>query len=642
MNGMMMRPRLLAKLTLLALGVSLVPLSIVGYSSYRIGQAAVRAAVDESELQIGRQVAQHVSSELGHLLQTLRTDAQALELTRAGSVAPTPEGIAKFLQLVYHHSEAFVAVGLFDESARPVGEPAYLDHPEKYSALRGHEPTHAAEVAALAQMAPIADALAHGAAVGPVFAGAVTQVPHVVLAVAFKQTASGETRVLAAEATLRDLIAHVEGLATADTEVKLLDGHTRLLGQGRASRHGGAFSPQELPVRAEGAAPSSEAVGEYRAHGRAVIGAFVPAAPYPLGVLVEKTLSSALRPVNRIGAATLLWVAVSAAVGIFVARLMARRLAGRVAELAAGSRQIAAGNLDVSLAVRSRDELGDLAAAFNGMAVSLDGARREILKQKDEISSWNQTLEKRVTEKTEELRQAQDLLLRSRSLTALGGLGSGVAHEINNPLAGILGLAQLLLADLPGIHPARAMVKDIEQQALRIRGIVSNLLRFAQRQAGEGFAPVDLRRTLDDAIELCGPSKLEGAGIQIVRRMPAAAIVRGSAPQLQEAFMQLLQNAAKAMPEGGTLSVELDPTGAGLVRVAVKDTGRGIRAQDVERIFDPFFTTKDDWSGVGLGLSLVHKTIEEHGGTIRVESEVGRGTTFWMTFPADRGGAHLT
>jgi len=97
-----MRPRLLAKLTLLALGVSLVPLSIVGYSSYRIGQGAVRAAVDESELQIGRQVAQHVSSELGHLLQTLRADAQALDLTRAGSVAPSAEGIAKFLQLVYH------------------------------------------------------------------------------------------------------------------------------------------------------------------------------------------------------------------------------------------------------------------------------------------------------------------------------------------------------------------------------------------------------------------------------------------------------------------------------------------------------------------------------------------------------------
>ena len=640
---MIIRPRLLGKLTLLALGVSLVPLAIAGYSSYRIGQAAVRAAVDESELQIARQVAQHVSTELDHLLETLRVDARILDLTRAGAEAPTAEGTAKFLQLVYHQSDAFTAVALYDEHARPVGEPAYLDSPERYPSLRGHEAMHAAEVSALAQMAPVADALAHGSAVGPVFAGGVTKSPHVVLAVAFTQTLGGAARVLAAEATLRGIIGHVEGLATSDTEVKLLDNHSRLLAVGRVERLGGPFAPQETPNGAEGALPPAETVGEYRTRRGPVIGAFVPAAPYPLGVVVEKTLAAALLPVSRIGAATLLWVAVSAVVGIFVARFLAQRLAGRVAELADGSRQIAAGNLGVTLAVRSRDELGELAVAFNTMTVSLDAARREILEQKDEISDWNHSLEKRVTEKTEELRQAQELLLRSRSLTALGGLGSGVAHEINNPLAGILGLAQLLLADLPGMHPARPMVKDIEQQAQRIRSIVSNLLRFAQRQAGEGLAPVDVRRIVTDAVELCGPAMLEEKGIAVACKVPPAAVlVRGSSPQLQEAFMQLIQNAAKAMPQGGTLTIELDRPDPALVRVAIADTGRGIRPQDLDRVFDPFFTTKDDWSGVGLGLSLVHKIIEEHGGTIRVESEIGRGTRFAMTFPADRGGAHLT
>jgi two-component system NtrC family sensor kinase len=641
----MIRPRLLGKLTLLALGVSLIPLSIVGYFSYRIGQAAVRAAVDDSQLQLGRQVAQHVSTELDHLLETLRTDARVLDLTRAGNQAPTAEGIAKFLQLVYHQSDAFAAVGLYDDHARAIGEPAYLDNPEKYPSLRGHEPMHAAEVSSLAQMAPVAEALARGAAVGPVFRAGAAQspVPHAVLAVAFTSSMGGDRRVLAAEVTLRPLIAHVEALSSDDTEVKLLDGHAHLLGGQRAAALGGPFSPQATPGGTEQALPTSESVGEYRSRSGPVIGAFVPAAPYPLGVVVEKTIAAALLPVRKIGAATLLWVAVSAVVGIFVARIFARRLADRVADLAGGSREIAAGNLDVTLAIRAQDELGDLAGAFNTMARSLGAARDEIVKQKDEIVGWNQTLEKRVTEKTEELRAAQDLLLRSRSLTALGGLGSGVAHEINNPLAGILGLAQLLLADLPGIHPARAMVKDIEQQAQRIRGIVSNLLRFAQRQAGEGFQPVELRRILNDAIELCGPTLLEDAGIQVIRRMaPTPATVRGSAPQLQETFMQLLQNAAKAMPGGGTLTIELAVPDAALVRVAVTDTGRGIKAQDLARIFDPFFTTKDDWSGVGLGLSLVHKTIEEHGGTIQVESEVGRGTTFWMTFPADRGGAHLT
>lgn len=641
----MIRPRLLGKLTLLALGVSLIPLSIVGYFSYRIGQAAVRGAVDESQLQLGRQVAQHVSTELGHLLETLRIDARVLDLTRAGDQAPTAEGIAKFLQLVYHQSDAFAAVGLYDDHARPIGEPAYLDTPERYPSLKRHEPMHAAEVSSLAQMAPIAEALARGAAVGPVFPGGPPQAaaPHVVLAVAFTARTGGEQRVLAAEVALRSLIAHVETLSTEDTEVKLLDGHARLLGGRRAAGLGGPFSPQAVPGGTQEALPAFESVGEYRSRNGPVIGAFVPATPYPLGVVVEKTIAAALLPVRKIGAATLLWVAVSALVGIFVARIFARRLADRVAELAGGSREIAAGNLDVKLAIRAQDELGELAGAFNSMASSLGAARDEILKQKDEIVDWNQTLEKRVIEKTEALRAAQDLLLRSRSLTALGGLGSGVAHEINNPLAGILGLAQLLLADLPGIHPARAMVKDIEQQAQRIRGIVSNLLRFAQRQAGEDFQPVELRRVLDDAIELCGPSMLGGAGIQVVRRMAlASSIVRGSAPQLQEAFIQLVQNAAKAMTGGGTLTVELTLPDAALVRVAITDTGRGIKPQDLAHIFDPFFTTKDDWSGVGLGLSLVHKTIEDHGGTIRVESEVGRGTTFWMTFPSDRGSAHLT
>jgi len=652
----MIRPRLLAKLTLLALGVSLVPLVIVGYSSYRIGQQAVRAAVDQSELQIARQVAQHVSSELDHLVDTLRVDSRVLDLTRArdgnGDAAPTREGVAKFLQLVYHQSNAFTAVALFDDGARLVGEPAYLDNPERYESLREHEPMHAPDVDALVEMAPVAGALAHGWSVGPVFIGGPVQTPHVVLAVAFTQTVAGARRILAAEVTLRGLVAHVEGLGTDDTEVKLLDTHARLIGMARAARNGGLLAPQAtpngpaVPEAAQGALtaalPTTELVGEYGTYAGPVIGAFVPATPYPFGILVEKTLAAALLPVSRIRVATLLWIAVSALVGAIAARFLARRLADRVAELARGSREIATGNLEVKLAIHAHDELGDLAEAFNGMAASLDGARREILRQTDEIQGWNQTLEKRVRDKTEELRQAQDLLLRSRSLAALGGLGSGVAHEINNPLAGVLGLAQLLLADLPGIHPARVLVKDIEQQALRIRGIVSNLLRFAQREGGEDFQTLQLAAVLDDAIQLCGPRKMAEAGIDIVRRFgPDVPSVRGNSTQLQETFMQLLQNALKAMPNGGTLTVEVTAPDRALVRVAITDTGRGIKPADLPRIFDPFFTTKDDWSGVGLGLSLVHKTIEDHGGSIRAESAVGQGTTFTMTFPADGGRAHL-
>lgn len=634
--------KLLSKLTLLALGISSIPLAIEGYSSYRIGQSAVRAAVDESELQMARQVGQYVSSEIDHLVDTLRVDSRVFDLTRSGDDGPTPQGITKFLQLVYHQSDAFCAVALFDEHAELVGQPAYLESPDKYDSFKGHEPMRPSDVETLGLMAPLGDALGRGAGVGPVFLGGPARTPHVILAVAFTQTIAGAKRVLAAEIALRGLITHVENLATADTEVKLVDGRSRLIALTRANRHGGALTPQRLPGAHEGEVPAGEMIQEYVTAAGPVIGAFVPGTPYPFGVVVEKTVASALLPVSRIRMATLMWIAISAVVGAFIARVFAKRLAGRVEELAAGSRQIASGNLNVKLAVRTSDELGDLAAAFNAMAQSLESARREILRQKDEISFWNRGLEKRVEEKTRELRQAQDLILRSRSLAALGELGSGVAHEINNPLTGLLGLAQLLLVDLPRNHPARSMVQDIEEQALRIRKIVSNLLRFVQRQAGEDFQPVDPARVLEDAVELCGPAELTAEGIAIVRRYTAApAQVRGNGTQLQEAFIQLIQNARGAMPTGGTLTLEISAPDVHLVRVSIGDTGRGIDPLHLPRIFDPFFTTKETWSGVGLGLSLVHKTIEDHGGVIQVQSDIGRGATFWMTFPVYTGGAHL-
>jgi signal transduction histidine kinase len=634
---MRVKLKLLPKLTFLALGISSVPLAIGGYSAYRIGESALRASIDESELQIARQVGQHISSELDHAFDTLRVDSRILEVTRSGDEPASARGIAKFLQLVYHQNDAFCAVALLNERAEAVGEPAFLESPDKYDSFKGHEPMRPSDVETLGLMAPLGDALNRESGVGPVFVGGPARTPHVVLAVAFKPTPSGERRVLAAEMTLRGLAAHVESLATDDTEVKLLDRKGRLIGVTRANRFGGMLAPQHLPGAHDGDPPGGDLVEEYLTPLGHMVGAYVPATPYPFGILVEKTVAAALERVNRIRVATLLWIAISAIVGGFIARVVARRLAGRVGELAEGARQIAAGKLDVTLAVRATDELGDLAITFNRMTGALASARREIVKQNDEILGWNQTLEQRVEDKTRELRQAQDLLLRSRSLAALGELGSGVAHEINNPLTGVLGLAQLTLVDLPAHHPLRPNLQDIERQAMRIRRIVTNLLRFAQRQAGEDFRPLDLGRVLEDAVELCGPSELDAAGIQLVRRyQPKLPSVRGSAMQLQETFIQLIQNARGAMPRGGLLTLETSVPDDTLVRVAISDTGRGIAPEHLPRIFDPFFTTKANWTGVGLGLSLVHKTIEDHGGLVQVQSELGAGSTFRMTFPVYR------
>jgi signal transduction histidine kinase len=359
-------------------------------------------------------------------------------------------------------------------------------------------------------------------------------------------------------------------------------------------------------------------------------------------VVVERWVESALRPARRLTWTTIYWVGVAAFVAAVVGAALARSLASRVGTLVQGARHIAEGKLDADIEVASSDELGELAKAFNSMASSLSAARTEILLRTEEIQSWNVTLEKRVEEKTKELRDAQDLLLRSRSLAAIGSLGAGVAHEINNPLTGVLGMAQILLADLPEGHPARPLVQDIEEQAERIQSIVANLLRFSQKQSGEHFRPMDLGQVIDDALELCGSKALADAGIAVVKRVPRPSPpVRGSALQVQAAIIQLIQNARAAMDSGGTLTIETTRPEERLLRLRVTDTGHGIKPEQLPRIFDPFFTTKAQRTDTGIGLSIVHKIVEDHGGNIRVESQVGQGTTFWLTFPIAEGASLL-
>jgi signal transduction histidine kinase len=637
--------KLKLKLTLLALGVSAVPLAIASYRWLRIGQGELRAAIEDKELTVAKQVAEHAGSEIGNMLAILRTDARIFDLTRGGpGDAPSAQALLKFLQLVYHQSDDFCAIAMFDEHGSPVGQPAYLETPSAYESFRNHEAMRPTDVEGVGLMAPLGQALSKGQGVGPVFLGGPGRVPHVVLSVAFDPKLGGGKRVLCAEVSLKRLGDYVAALSDRDTDVKLLDARARLVAAG-TSAGAAHLEAQQTPGGRDGELAPGEAVATYPSGGRDVIGAYAPAGPWGFGVVVEKAVDVAFAPVSRIVWSTRFWIAVSIIVGSVVARVFAQRLSTRVEILAAGSRQIAAGNLETRIAKGSNDELGDLAVAFNKMAEGLDGARAKITQQTNEIMSWNQTLERRVEDKTRELREAQDLLLRSRSLAAIGQLGAGVAHEINNPLAGVLGITQLLLVDLPPHHPARPLVADVEAQALRIRRIVQNLLRFAQRQAGEDFGPLELGKVIDDALELCGPSDLQAAGIQVVRRYAQGLpMIRGSTTQLQEAFVQLVQNARGAMSKssGGTLTIETTVTSEKLARVTVSDTGRGISPEHLPRIFDPFFTTKaGDWAGVGLGLSVVHKTIEDHGGTIQVQSELGKGSTFVMTFPAAQEKAAL-
>jgi two-component system NtrC family sensor kinase len=642
--------KLLPKFALLSIGVAALPLAVAGYQSSRISQAALRGALLDNEMMVARQVAEYVASHLRNLHATLTTQTRAIDLTRQGKVTPSEKLMAGFLQLAYHQSDDFSAVAWLDgRTGRVLDSPAFLPILRPNSALGGHEALSTKDVNLLPLLTPMAEVRAEGSGIGPVFLAGSAQHPHILLAVKYDAMPEETPRVMVAAVSLYRIMDYLVNVASAaaDRDVLLLDRQSRVVASGREvgpSR----LQLKWLPNASAGSLPVGEFHAEYDSGGRKVLGAYSPASPFNLGVLVERRLEVALSPVRRLGWTTVYWMTVSGLVAAAVGAVLARTLSSRVVALADGARQIAQGKLDTQLEVQTNDELGELAKAFNAMATSLDAARNEIFRQTDEIVAWNETLERRVDEKTKELREAQDLLLRSRSLAAIGSLGAGVAHEINNPLTGVLGLSQLLLADLPQDHPARPMVRDIEEQAVRIQAIVSNLLRLAQRQSGEDFRPLDMRQVLDDALELCGVhgqgqgGEATDGAIKVVRNVARGLpAVRGSSVQLQAALMQLIQNAKGAMEGGGQLTVEVTAAEAGLLRLRISDTGRGIKAEHLPRIFDPFFTTKIRRTDTGIGLSVVHKIIEDHGGSIRVDSEPGQGTTFSITFPIDRGASHL-
>ncbi len=316
---------------------------------------------------------------------------------------------------------------------------------------------------------------------------------------------------------------------------------------------------------------------------------------------------------------------------------VARRIVFRpVAELVEATQRVGHGDLSATLAVRSSDELGILANSFNEMNVSLAKARRE-------LETLTNDLEHQVEDRTAALKSAQEVLARSEKLASLGQLSASIAHEINNPLSGILTFARLMTRMLEAGPPDEATraaclknLSLVQRETERCTVIVRNLLDFARAR------PLDLRivdpvRALDEALSLA-QHKMQLQNITVVKKLEGTGAVNADFGQLRQAFMNILLNACDATPAGGTLTLasRLLPQERAL-EISVADTGAGIAPELLSRIFDPFFTTKE--KGTGLGLSVVYGIVEKHGGSMQVESRVGQGTTMTIRLPLAEDGA---
>ncbi|MBZ5497603.1 MAG: HAMP domain-containing histidine kinase [Acidobacteriia bacterium] len=302
-----------------------------------------------------------------------------------------------------------------------------------------------------------------------------------------------------------------------------------------------------------------------------------------------------------------------------------------VRRLREGTNQISAGHLDFRIPLSSRDEIGELARAFNEMTQSLQKAEQE-------NKLWSQTLEKRVEEKTAELKHIHEQILQIEKMASLGKLSATVAHELNNPLEGILNYSKLISKRLRKIESTPATQSTLEDLELitsevqRCGNIVKNLLLFSKRQVGE-FGLVPVADLVDKAVRLMQHHfKISNVNFQAEIATPEATLMCDE-NQIQQALIALFVNAVEAMPQGGDLKLTAMRDASGGIRMDIADTGAGIAAEDLPHLFEPFFTTKKEGKGVGLGLSVVYGILERHDGTVSVRSEPGKGTTFTLTFP---------
>jgi signal transduction histidine kinase len=224
-------------------------------------------------------------------------------------------------------------------------------------------------------------------------------------------------------------------------------------------------------------------------------------------------------------------------------------------------------------------------------------------------------------------------LVSSEKMASLGKLAAGIAHEINNPLGGILIYSSLLMEDLPEEDPKRQDLARVVQEAGRCKEIVRSLLEFA-RQTEPKMEPVDINRAITDDLFFLENQALFH-NIRIVKNLdPSLPLATGNAGQLKQVFMNIIINAAEAIHGNGELTIATYPASdRNAILMEFTDTGEGIREENLSRIFEPFFTTKDVGKGTGLGLATSYGIIEDHGGKIFVKSKVEEGTTFTIELP---------
>lgn len=608
------------KLLVIVTFVALVPLGFLAYTTLGLHQAALRRKISEVHVRSAKYGAALVEANLERAVLSLRpTIESSIEWARLN--AGEREGA---LWLLHGQLPSIAATALVDAQGKLLATTAASAgdaQPQGTSVLQ-------LLAAAINKRQVIERGIARGS---PVRAAGDKRL---LLPVGFRVSGAEGPCVLligldlaqACGELLRDKLDHAQ--------IMLTEGSQRTLCAYPEAHSDTPLDPElaELLRRGE-----RESLRYVRGDGTEML-ASAASTPWGFRVIVAQPLKEAFAASARMRLESLLWLAIGAVSAVGAGLLLARGITRPLLRLSRGAELVAQGQFGVRLEVDGADELSGVTASFNRMCGEIEAREKE-------IRGWNEELRARVEQKTNELKSAQDALLESRKLAAMSALAAGVAHEINNPLTGVIGLTQILLSRSKkrgAVDGDAELLRSVEREALRVRDIVGKMLLLSEARQASGFAEVRPSDWLQDGLSE-RKNALAAANISVREEIaPNLPSVVGNHAQLVHVLCELIDNAEKAMRgRAGTLVLALDALDAGVVRLRVSDNGRGIAEQHMEQVFEPFFTTKEDWQGQGLGLAVAYRIVEAHSGSIKLESRVGEGTTVTVLLPAKRGGAHL-
>lgn len=609
--------RLRARLVLIIAAASLGPLVLLGVGATRVSTRLMEERAGEVQASTAQGLALFVDTWVDLQVAALLRQGRTFDLA-----ALDDEARLQVLRLVYQQTPEARAVALVDATGVERAPGVYLG--PGVAETSGRAPVDADHYARFRRALPperLRSEPTRAAALGPAWVPEGEARPVLPLALRLP----GDGGVLGVELGLDDLSRAFESERSDGREVSLLDAAgRRILGEGNLA------DPSALSSLA-GAAVNASEIHYVTSAGEEVLASTAPVPSAGWTVLVVEPLSLSEAAAREIRTATLYFGGVAAVLSIVLGVLYSRQISGPVVQLKDGALEVAEGRFGRRVELAGSDELTELARAFNFMSHRLARNQEELQRQQAEIEAFNVELQARVEERTRELREAQAQLVQSASLAAVGELGAGLAHELNNPLAGILGLVQVLRAREGSVGGGSPLLATVEEQARRCSDIVGQLLRLSE--AGQARAPVDrrewdvvdLREVTGDVVALVGGA-MRQRGLSLALEEGEALEVRGERAELAQALTQLLTTLRAAAEDGASLVLRGRAQGQEVsLEVAVSAVSPEGRS--------------DDWKASGLGFWAARRTLAAHGGRLVQPAELTSGSRATWTLVLPRAEA---